>query len=83
MDGANLSQPREWQSRPAPDDRQSIRDSFPVSVAVLLTGEGQIDSMVFCQCPKNLVLEHLRHVRETLDRIDQLLADLATRPGHV
>jgi hypothetical protein len=32
---------------------------------------------------KNLVLEHLRHVRGTLDRIDQRLADLATRPGHV
>ena len=28
---------------------------------------------------KNLVLEHLRHVRGTLDRIDQPLADLATR----
>jgi hypothetical protein len=32
---------------------------------------------------KNLVLEHLRHVRGTLDRINLRLADLVTRPGHV
>jgi hypothetical protein len=31
---------------------------------------------------ENIVLEHLRHIRESVDRIEQRLDDLTTRVGH-